>query len=287
VSEAFGPLVSCAWLAQHLAEPDLRILDCTMRLVPFEGRVRPENAREAWAAGHIPGSDYVDLLAELSDPASALPLMMPPPDRFAASMQAHGVGDGARVVLYDAGGLAWSTRVWWMLRAVGFDAAAVLDGGLARWKAEGRALSTEPPRAAPPVRFTARPRTGVFVDRAAVQAALGRADVRLVNALGADEHAGRVSRAARPGRIPGSVNVPANSLIASPEAGFRPLDELRAQFAAAGALEAPRVITYCGGGISATADAFTLLRLGLRDVAVYDGSLAEWSADPSLPLETG
>ena len=286
MSEAFGPLVDTAWLAAHLQDADLRILDCTTRLVPFEGRVRPEAARDAWAEGHIPGSAYVDLANELSDRQSPLPLMMPPAAQFAAAMGALGVDHQSRVVLYDASNHAWATRVWWMLRAVGFDRAAVLDGGLARWKAEGRPLSTEPPRH-PPARFVTLMRPGVFVDRRSVQAALGRNDTRLVNALGPDEHAGRSSRAARPGRIPGSVNVPAASLVEPPPGGFRPLEQLREPFDAVGALAAPRVIVYCGGGISATADAFTLVRLGAKDVAVYDGSLAEWSADPSLPLDTG
>ncbi|MEO8754116.1 MAG: sulfurtransferase [Casimicrobiaceae bacterium] len=285
MSDAFGPLVSTAWLEEHLAAADLRILDCTMRLVPFGGGVRADAARDAWAEGHIPGSAYVDLRADLSDRSSAFPLMMPPAAQFAAVMSALGVDRRSRVVLYDAGGHSWATRLWWMLRAVGFDRAAVLDGGLAQWKAQRRPMSTQPPHHAP-TQFVALPRPGVFVDRRTVASALGRADTRLVNALSADEHAGRVSRAARPGRIPGSVNVPAATLVEAAPGGFLPVEQLRERFAASRALEALRVIVYCGGGISATADAFSLVRLGARDVAVYDGSLAEWSADPTLPLET-
>ncbi len=149
MSETFGPLITTAWLAEHLEDAELRILDCTMRLVPFEGRVRPENARDAWAQGHIPGSGYVDLLGELSDKSSPLPLMMPSPAQFADVMGSLGIDRQSRVVLYDAANHAWATRVWWMFRAVGFDRAAVLDGGFARWKAEGRAISTQPPRHAP------------------------------------------------------------------------------------------------------------------------------------------
>lgn len=281
-----GPLVTTEWLAAHLHEPWLRTLDCSVSFVPVDGGVRLGSGRGDWAAGHIPGSDFADLTADLSDRDSPLPMMMPPLDRFAAAMSRLGVGPGTGVVLYDTSSHSWATRVWWMLRAAGFDDAAVLDGGLARWKAEGRPLSSEP---APPAsgNFRARPRAGVFVDRHAVKAALGMADVRLINALSADEHAGRVTRTARPGHIPGSANVPAGSLLDPSKGTFLPLPELRAKFAAVGAFDVPRVIAYCGGGIAATSDAFNLVRLGARDVAVYDGSLVEWSADPSLPLQTG
>jgi thiosulfate/3-mercaptopyruvate sulfurtransferase len=254
--------------------------------VPLDGGVRLASGRAEWTAGHIPGSAFADLTSDLSDAGSPLPMMMPPLERFAAAMSRLGVGQDTDVVLYDTSSHSWATRVWWMLRATGFDAAAVLDGGLARWKAEGRPLSGEPaPRERG--RFSARPRAGVFVDKQAVREALASPDVRLVNALSAEEHAGRVTRTARPGHIPGSVNVPAGSLLDPATGTFLPLPELRAKFAAAGALDAPRVIAYCGGGIAATSDAFNLVRLGARDVAVYDGSLVEWSADPSLPLQTG
>lgn len=125
------------------------------------------------------------------------------------------------------------------------------------------------------------------MDRDAVRGALGSAQVRMINALSADEHAGRVSRTPRPGRIPGSGNVPAGSLVDPATGRYRPIDELRAILQAAGALDAPRVIAYCGGGIAATSVAFTLARLGAPDIAVYDGSLVDWSSDPLLPMETG
>jgi thiosulfate/3-mercaptopyruvate sulfurtransferase len=278
-------LVDTAWLAAHQNDPDLRILDCSVGFVPVQGGVRLESGRAAWATGHIPGSGYADLLLDLSDRDTPLPMMMPPAAQFAAAMGRYGVGPATRVVLYDAGGHTWATRVWWMLRAMGFDAAAVLDGGLAKWKAEGQSLSVQPFDAAPAV-FQPRPRAGEFVNRQAVQAALG-SPVCLINALSADEHAGRVSRTARPGRIPGSANVPAASLIDPSTGTFRPLEDLRQQLREAGALDAPEVIAYCGGGIAATSVAFTLARLGALRVSVYDGSLVDWSSDPALPMETG
>lgn len=282
----FSALVTTDWLAAHLADPRLRIFDCTVTLVPVEGGLRPEGGRTAWAVAHIPGSGFADLLADLSDRDSRLPIMMPPAAQFAAAVGRYGVGPETRVVLYDSGAHTWATRVWWMLRAMGFDDAAVLDGGLKKWQAEGRPVSAEPCRY-PPAQFEARPRAGVFVDKEQVKQALAEGRTRLINALSADEHAGRVSRTPRPGRIPGSGNVPAGSLLDAAGGGYLPLPALRERFAAQGALDGRPVITYCGGGIAATSDAFTLLRLGAGQVAVYDGSLVEWSQDPELPMETG
>jgi thiosulfate/3-mercaptopyruvate sulfurtransferase len=286
MSPTLPMLLDTAWLAAHLDDPDLRILDCSVSLVPVEGGVRLESGRGAWAAGHLPHAGYADLLNELSDPDTALPMMMPPAAQFAAAMSRYGIGEGTRVVLYDTAAHTWATRLWWMLRAMGFDAAAVLDGGLNKWKAEGRPLSTAS-TSGPPGKFQARPRGGVFVAKQDVKMALESSAVRLVNALSADEHAGRVSRTQRPGRIPGSVNVPAASLVDPASGAFREPQALREQLRLAGLLDAPAVIAYCGGGIAATSVAFNLIRLGAANVSVYDGSLVEWSADPSLPLETG
>jgi thiosulfate/3-mercaptopyruvate sulfurtransferase len=281
-----SPLVETDWLAAHFADPTLRVFDCSVTLVPVEGGVRPESGRAAWAAGHIPGSGFADLIADLSDRGSPLPFMMPPAAQFAEAMGRYGVGPGTRVVLYDGGGHMWATRVWWMLRAMGFDDAAVLNGGLTKWKTEGRPLSTAA-AAYPAATFAPRPRPDLFVDKQHVRDALGTDGVCMLNALSADEHSGRSSRTARPGRIPGSGNVPAMALIDPATGAYLPLETLREKFRAAGALDGCRVVTYCGGGIAATSAAFTLVRLGAPRVAVYDGSMVEWSADHSLPMETG
>lgn len=278
-------LVETDWLEAHLDDPDLRILDCTVFLRPVDGGVRPESGRAAWAEGHIPGSGFADLLEDLSDRNSALPITMPPAEQFAEAMGRYGVGDGTRVVLYDASVNTWAARVWWMLRAFGFDDAAVLNGGWRKWTAERRPVSTAPP-GYPPSTFTARPRARHIVRKEDVLAAMNDPQTALVNALSAAEHAGKETRVPRPGRIPGSVNVPAGSLLDADSNAYLPPDELRARFSAAGALDRQRVITYCGGGIAACSDAFALALLGVDDVAVYDGSLVEWASDPSLPLET-
>jgi thiosulfate/3-mercaptopyruvate sulfurtransferase len=206
---------------------------------------------------------------------------------MAASMARLGVGEGTRVVLYDRAVNMWAARVWWMLRAVGFDQAAVLNGGWKKWTLEGRPTSTAP-CAHPPARFVARPRPELFVGKGAVLAGLGERATCVINALSEEQHRGTGGVAyGRPGRIAGSGNVPARSLVDPATHAYLAPDVLRKQFADAGALEAGRVITYCGGGIAASSDAFVLTLLGHDQVSVYDASLSEWARDPSLPMQTG
>lgn len=181
-----------------------------------------------------------------------------------------------------------------MLRSIGFDDAAVLDGGFVRWLAEGRPVTTDVGRH-PPARLDPRPRPGLFVGKADVRAALGTPGVVLVNALSAEQHEGRGGVTyGRPGRIAGSVSAPARSLTDPVTHAFLPPDRIRAVLEAAGVLRpggagaAPqRIVTYCGAGIAASSDAFLLTLLGVRDVAVYDGSLEEWARDPACPMESG
>jgi thiosulfate/3-mercaptopyruvate sulfurtransferase len=281
-------LVETEWLAAHLADADLRVFDCTTYLDPDPVNVYSvRSGRPEWEQGHIPGAGYLDLQGELSDTASPFRFTMPAPDQFAAAMSRHGVGEGNRVVLYSAGGVMWAARVWWMLRAFGFDVAAVLNGGLDKWRAEGRPLSTEPPRHAP-ARFIARPRPELIASKAQVAAAIGDPRASIVNALTARQHTGEGGvHYGRPGHIAGSVNVPAHRLIDTETKVFLPPGNLAAMFAETGADKAERVITYCGGGIAASADALVLTLLGHDNVAVYDGSLSEWTKDAAAPMETG
>jgi thiosulfate/3-mercaptopyruvate sulfurtransferase len=181
----------------------------------------------------------------------------------------------------------WAARVWWMLRAFGFENAAVLNGGWKKWTLEGRPVATDD-GARPPRTFVARPRPELIADKKAVLAGVGDRATCLVNALSEEQHRGTGGVTyGRAGRIAGSTNVVARDLVDPKTHAYLPADALRAKFAAAGALDAGRVITYCGGGIAASSDAFVLALLGKDDVAVYDASLSEWAADPSLPMETG
>jgi thiosulfate/3-mercaptopyruvate sulfurtransferase len=280
-------LVETDWLAARLEDPTLRILECTTILHPLpDGGYRAESGLATWTAGHIPRSGFADLTGELSDGASSLRFMMPPPEQLAAAMARLGVGEGTRVVLYDRAVNMWAARVWWMLRAVGFDDAAILNGGWRKWTLEGRPVSTEP-CAYPRGKFTARPRPELFADKRAVLAGVGDRATCVLNALTEEQHRGTGGvDYGRPGRIAGSANVAARSLVDATHA-YLPLPELRKRFTDSGALASGRVITYCGGGIAASSDAFVLAMLGHDNVAVYDASLSEWAADPSLPMETG
>lgn len=281
-------LVETDWLAAHLGDANLRIFDCTTYLDPHPVTVYvARSGRPDWEQGHIPGSDYLDLQGELSDRSSPLRFTMPSAEQFAAAMSRHGVGDGTRVVLYSVGSVMWAARIWWMLRAFGFDAAAILNGGLDKWKAEGRPLSTEPAPSRP-AHFVARPRPEMIATKAQVAAAIGDPRTSIVNALSGRQHTGEGGvHYGRPGRIAGSVNVPAQGLVDAETKVFLPAGNLAALFAETGADKADKVITYCGGGIAATADAFVLALLGRDNVAVYDGSLSEWVKDPAAPMETG
>ena len=281
-----APLVEPKWVAAHLSDGSLRVLDCTILLTPTpDDPLRIESGRAAWERGHVPGSGFLDVQDELSETPSPR-FTMPSTQQFADAMSRRGVADGTRVVLYTTGHPMWATRVWWLLRAFGFDDAAVMDGGFQKWIADGHAVSTDACRYQP-ARFVPRPRPAVIVGKAEVHAALGNPRIRLVNALSRKQHAGEGVDYGRPGRIPGSVCVPAFGLVERGTSTFRAREELRAAFVDAKVEPGQRVITYCGGGIAATCDAFVLRLLGHHDVAVYDGSLAEWSSDPSLPMETG
>ena len=282
-------LVETDWLAQHLEDPGIRVLECTVYLQPADvpGGYRVESGRAKWSEGHIPGAGFVDLQEELSDRTSKLRLMMPPAAQFAEALGRAGVGDGVRVILYDRNVTMWATRVWWMLRAFGFDDAAVLNGGFKKWTLEGRPVATDA-GTRPARTFTPRPRPALMTDKAGVLGALGESGACVLNALSEEQHRGTGGATyGRPGRIAGSVNVAARELVDPKTHAYLPADVLRAKFQAAGALDARRVVTYCGGGIAASSDAFILTLLGRDDVAVYDASLSEWANDPAMPMERG
>jgi thiosulfate/3-mercaptopyruvate sulfurtransferase len=286
-----GCLVSTAWLAAHLSDPDLRVFECTTYLRPAEPGAdvpyHPEAGRADYERGHIPGAGFLDLPGELSRRDAPVHFMMLPPEEFAAVMARHGVGEGTRVVLYSRDRIMWATRVWWMLRVMGFDDAAVLDGGFEKWQAEGRPVSADPAVYAAAT-FIASPRPELMVDKDAVLAALEDPGTRLINTLSEADFAGEEpSRYGRPGRIPGSASLPWPGMTEPDGDVFIGLEDAAARLAALGAPEAERIVCYCGGGISATMGLFLLHRLGYANLALYDASMAEWARDDSLPIERG
>jgi thiosulfate/3-mercaptopyruvate sulfurtransferase len=283
-------LVETAWLAAHLGDPNLVVLDGTVHLIPDPKiTYTVKSGREDFEKGHIPGAQFADLQADLSDnTGTELRFMRPSAAVFAASMGRYGVGPDSKVVLYSTANPQWASRIWWLLRTFGFDNAAVLNGGYKKWVGEGRAVETGPGRTRAAANFVVKEDRGdLMVGKEAVRAAIGDGAACTINALQANQHAGSGGNVyGRPGRIAGSVNVPTAGLV-DPDTGvFLGAETLRAKFDAVGAFDR-RVITYCGGGIAASATALALVMLGHPDVRLYDASMSEWAKDDSLPMEVG
>lgn len=278
-------LISASALDEQLGEPDLRIVDATVFLRPAANGYRAESGWETYCAGHLPGAVFMDLVKTFSDTTTGLGFSRPAPDVVAEALGALGISQEHRVVVYSSGHVMWATRAWWLLRYAGHDAAAVLDGGLRTWQESGLSVTTDVP-AYPAVSYEPSPRPELFVDKDDVLSAMNDPGTCTVNALSPDVYAGTGDmHYGRRGHIPGSLNLHYDALL--DKGRFRPAPDLHAALHAQGLLDAPRVIAYCGGGISATVDAFACQLLGKDNVAVYDGSMAEWVRDESLPLTTG
>lgn len=276
-------LVSADWLSHHIDDEDLVLFDCSVTTIPHDdGGFHNVSARPDYELGHIPKAGFADLKGELCDTASPVEFALPGPEQFCQVMGNLGVGDDSRVVLYDTSYTGWAARVWWMLRWIGFDRAAILDGGLAMWAAEGRPLSIEP-ITYPEKKLTPKPRPELIASHNEVLASIDDNSVTLIDTLPGMFFRGEAAIYQRPGHIPGAINI--NTLELLDKAGrFRSADELTAihkiDYDA-------RAITYCGGGIAASANAFIMTRLGFTNVAVYTDSLQVWAADPANPMVVG
>lgn len=275
--------VETDWLAAHLNAPDLVVLDGSLHL-PTAKR----NAREEYKAAHIPGAYFFDIDA-ISDKSNPLPHMLPSPVQFSSTMRKMGIGDGTRVVVYDSEGLYSAARVWWMFRVMGHDDVAVLNGGLKKWKAEGRPLEDMEPPARTPRHFSARFNASLVRDRDDVKALIDHPRIQIVDARAAERFEGKAIEprpGLRSGRIPSARNMPFGRLL-QPDGTLKPAAELRKLFAEAGIdIERP-VVASCGSGVTAGVVAFALAQIGHPDTAVYDGSWSEWGADHSLPIASG
>lgn len=287
-SECSAPLVETQWLGKHLGDAKLRIFDTTAFLVPQSGGTYlVESGLEEFQKQHIPNAGFLDLTRELSDPSNPLPFMMPGERQFSEVVAAKGVSNDSFVVLYSAGSMMWSTRVWWMFRAFGFDRVAVLDGGWNKWQREGRPVSSAETNPESGV-FTAQVRAELIAGKSEIRQAISDDRVCTIYALSPEVYRGEGNRhSGRPGHIPGSRNVYHQDLVDPDSGTFLDLGRLKEQFAAVGAFEKERIILYCGGGIASTLGAMALFLAGHERIAVYDGSMREWSADRALTVTTG
>ncbi len=282
-------LVDPLELAARLGEPGLRVLDATVHLRRDDpgATYTVHSGREDYERAHIPGAAFADLAQELSDPDAPHAFALPDAERFAAAAGALGIGPGTRVVAYAQQTPMWATRLWWLLRYFGFENVGVLDGGLRGWLASG--LPVEAGDAGfPQAEFDARPREEMAASLEEVAAISSGGAACLVNALSPQAFRGDGPGAySRPGRIPGSVNLHWELLLDAETGRFRSRAEIADALGDLGKPGTPPVVAYCGGGISATVDLFALELVGRSGARLYDGSLTQWSADPSLPMQRG
>ncbi|MDE3094958.1 MAG: sulfurtransferase [Chloroflexota bacterium] len=280
-------LATTAWLAAHLDDPSVRVVDMRYSVAADAGGAfRGVSGRNAYHQGHIPGAVFVDVMSDLSDPEDPLAILSP--GRFEALMGRLGIGSGSTVVVYDGSGGTWAARLWWALRYYGHDDAKILDGGLTTWLREGRPLETRT-LTPPPGTFRARPRPALRATSDEVVQAIGRRGVCIVDALPEVFYSGkaRLYRTHRAGHIPTALNVPATANVYQGTQTLLPADALARLWQRAGLKPDQRVITYCGGGVYGAYDLFVLYVLGHEKVSLYDGSWMEWGANPDLPVETG
>lgn len=278
-------LVTAEWLKEHIDDPNLVVLDCTVVTLPdaSDARgLRNVSGRPDYELGHIPNAGFADLKLDLCKTSGVVEFALLTPEEFSAAMGRLGVGDDSHVVLYDANYTGWAARVWWMLRWIVFDNAAILDGGLSAWTSSGNKLSLDPV-SRPEQSLTVKLRPQLIAYHDEVLAGIDDETVVLIDTLPEQFYRGELSIYPQPGHIPGAININGLSLL-DKDGRMLPQVELLAmhQFD-----NSARIITYCGGGIVASTDAFVLTRLGFKNVAVYMGSLEEWTADSTNPMQMG
>lgn len=281
-------LVKPDWLAARLSDPTVRVFDCTLTRLPQpSGPSLWGSGRSAWKECHIPGSDYIHMVEDLSDPGSSAPFTLPSSAAVGELMSRFGVDSGSTVVLYGGGYASVVHRVWWVLRASGLEDVRILNIGLDSWIDEGHPAESGE-RSFEPSDFVSNTEPAFVVSREDVERSLDDPLTCLINALSEDLFLGEGNQAfGRRGRIPGSINIPAETLLDPMTGQLLPVDDLKVALQTERLSHFDTLIPYCGGGIAASTVFFALTLVGHDNVALYDGSLLDWAADPELPMVTG